>query len=116
MMTLKTSDERLLEFVAGLEIDTVVCGHTHMAFDRIVGGVRVVNPGSVGMPYGAPGAFWALLGADVNLRRVEYDAQVAAERIRRSAWPGADEFARENVLSVPSADDAFAFFRAHGGP
>jgi putative phosphoesterase len=116
MMTLKTSDERLLEFVAGLEIDMVVCGHTHMAFDRIVGGVRVVNPGSVGMPYGAPGAFWALLGADVNLRRVEYDAQVAAERIRRSAWPGADEFARENVLSVPSADDAFAFFRAHGGP
>jgi len=32
--------------------DVVVCGHTHMQLDRRVGGVRVVNAGSVGMPFG----------------------------------------------------------------
>src|SRR5512145_2207180 len=47
----------------------VVCGHTHMPFDRLVDGTRVVNPGSVGMAYGPPGAYWALLGPDVTLRR-----------------------------------------------
>jgi putative phosphoesterase len=116
MMTRKTSDERIHEFTAGLQVDVVICGHTHMAFDRTVGKVRVVNPGSVGMPYGDPGAYWALIGRDISLRRTEYDRQAAADRIKRSAWPGAEEFARENVLTVPSADEAFAFFRAHGGP
>ena len=42
--------------------------------------------------------------------------EAAAARIRQSAWPGAEEFARGNVLSVASAEEAFAFFRAHGGP
>jgi Icc-related predicted phosphoesterase len=37
-----------------------VCGHTHVQFDRAVAGKRVVNPGSVGIPYeGRPGAYWA---------------------------------------------------------
>jgi predicted phosphodiesterase len=35
----------------------VVCGHTHMQFDRWVGDARVVNAGSVGMPFGEPGAY-----------------------------------------------------------
>jgi hypothetical protein len=87
-----------------------------MGFDRMVGNVRLINPGSVGMPYGDPGAHWALLGADVSLRCTVYDVQAAAERISKSAWPGAEEFARGNVLSVPSAEDAFEFFAAHGGP
>jgi predicted phosphodiesterase len=36
----------------GVEEPVVVCGHTHMPFDRLVDGRRVVNPGSVGMAYG----------------------------------------------------------------
>ncbi len=87
-----------------------------MPFDRTVGRVRVMNPGSVGMPYGHRGAYWALLGPEVEFRRTDYDREAAAERIRRSEWPGAEDFARENVLFVPSAEDAFAFFRTHGGP
>jgi putative phosphoesterase len=116
MMTMETPEERLRELLAGANADVVVCGHTHMPFERAVGSVRVVNPGSVGMPYGETGAFWALLGPEIEFRRTDYDREAAAARIRKSPWPGADEFARENVLSVPSAEEAFAFFRAHGGP
>jgi diadenosine tetraphosphatase ApaH/serine/threonine PP2A family protein phosphatase len=116
MMTSETPDRRIRDLIAGLDVDVIVCGHTHMAFDRMVGRVRVINPGSVGMPYGHPGAYWALLGPEVEFRRSDYDRETAATRIRSSAWPGAEDFARENVVSVPSAEDAFAFFRAHGGP
>ena len=43
---------------AGLpdEVRTVVCGHTHMPFVRLADRRLVVNPGSVGMPYGGAGA------------------------------------------------------------
>jgi len=116
MMTMETPEERLRELLDGVDADVVVCGHTHMPFERLVGRVRVVNPGSVGMPYGNPGAFWALLGPGVEFRRTDYDREAAAARIRKSSWPGAEEFARENVLSVASAEEAVAFFRTHGGP
>jgi putative phosphoesterase len=116
MMTAETPDSRLREFLSGVEADLVVCGHTHMPFDRVVDGVRIINPGSVGMPYGEPGAFWALLGPGVEFRRTEYDRAAAAALIRRSAWPGAEEFASSNVLSVPRVEAAMAFFRANGGP
>jgi putative phosphoesterase len=116
VMTAETPDERLREVTAGVDADVIVCGHTHMPFDRMAGGVRVINPGSVGMPYGEPGAFWALLGPHIEFRRTDYDREAAAERIRRSSWPGADEFARENVVSVPSVVDAMAFLTRAGGP
>ena len=66
-------------------VRTVVCGHTHMPFVRLVDRRTIVNPGSVGMPYGSTGAHWALLGGSqgpsISLRRTEYDAQAAAEEI-----------------------------------
>ena len=43
------------------DVRTIVCGHTHMPFVRLVDRRLVVNPGSVGMPYGSSGAHWALL-------------------------------------------------------
>lgn len=116
MMTSETADERLRAYMAGVDADVVVCGHTHMQFDRTAGSVRVINPGSVGMPYGEPGAYWALLGPEIEMRRTDYDREAAAERIRQSAWPGAEEFAKSNVVSVPSTEQALEFFRAHGGP
>jgi hypothetical protein len=81
-----------------------------MQFDRTLAGVRIVNAGSVGMPYGEPGACWALLGPDVGLRRTEYDLERAAQRIRGSGWPLAEAFAAENVLTVPSKEEATEFF------
>lgn len=116
MMTSETSDDRLKELTAGVDAAVVVCGHTHMPFDRMSGGVRVINPGSVGMPFGEPGAHWALLGPEVEMRNTDYDREAAAARIRRSAWSDAEEFAESNVLTAPSAEEAFAYFRANGGP
>jgi predicted phosphodiesterase len=105
--------EWFAEGFAGVEEATVVCGHTHMPFDRLADGRRVVNPGSVGMPYGAAGAaaYWALLGPDVCLRRTPYDAHAAAVRMRPSGWPGTGAFIEENVLHGPPSDaEALALF------
>ena len=88
--------------------DVVVCGHTHMQFDRAVGAARVVNAGSVGMPFEQPaGAYWLRLGPGVELRRTAYDLAAAAAAVRRTAYPGADEFARVNVLEPPDMLEAF---------
>ena len=75
MVTPLTPDARLRRILEGVSADVVVAGHTHVQEDRRVGGVRWVNAGSVGMAYeDAPGAYWALLGPGVELRRTEYDA------------------------------------------
>jgi predicted phosphodiesterase len=110
IFTAASPDERVAPMLAGVRADVVVCGHTHMQFDRRVGGVRVVNAGSVGMPYGPPGAYWLLLGPDVELRRTEYDLERAAARIRASGHPDAEEFAARSVLSPPAAAEALEVF------
>jgi putative phosphoesterase len=60
---------------AGIGQRVVVCGHTHLQFDRELGGIRVVNPGSVGAPTIRPAAWWALLGPAVELRATAYDTE-----------------------------------------
>jgi hypothetical protein len=62
------------------------------------------------MPYGPPGAHWAVLGSDVMLRRTEYDTTAAAEVIAASRYPRAGEWAREYVLSHYSDTEALAAF------
>ena len=69
------------------DADLVICGHTHMQFDRDIGGVRVVNAGSVGMPFDDPGAYWLLLGPDVQPRRTEYDYAEADRRLESTGYP-----------------------------
>ena len=102
IFTRRTPDEKLLPLFENLEVSTVICGHTHMQYDRRVGDVRVVNAGSVGMPFGDAGACWALLESDVELRRTKYDLNAAAERIRATAYPQAEQFASQNVITRPS--------------
>jgi predicted phosphodiesterase len=97
-----TPEDVLLPVFSGFEVSLVVCGHTHMQFDRMIGNTRVVNAGSVGMPFGHTGAAWLLLGPDVQLRRTSYDLAAAAERVRATAFPGAEEIAANNILSSPS--------------
>jgi predicted phosphodiesterase len=73
IVTPLTPDTRLERILVGVDAGVVVAGHTHIQEDRAVAGVRWVNAGSVGMPYEeAAGAYWALLGPDVELRRTEY--------------------------------------------
>jgi hypothetical protein len=76
-----------------------------MQFDRMIGNVRVVNAGSVGMPFGKTGADWLLLGPDVAHRHTSYNLDQAAERIRATHYPQAREFAEKSVLDPPSEED-----------
>jgi predicted phosphodiesterase len=110
-MILKTTpDEWLREMLAGVEADVLVCGHTHMQFGRRVDRWRVVNAGSVGLAYGAPGAHWLLLGPDLEHRRTPYDADAFADRVKTFDWPIAERFAEENIRTVPSEQEALEFF------
>jgi predicted phosphodiesterase len=97
VFTRLTSEDRLLPLFENLQASVVVCGHTHMQFDRRIGRTRVVNAGSVGMPFGEPGACWALLGPGVHLRNTRYDLAKAAERIRGTQYPQAREYAHDVV-------------------
>ena len=103
-------EEQVAPIFGDVAARVVVCGHTHMQFDRMVGSMRVVNAGSVGMPFGEPGAYWLLLGPGVELRRTTYDLDRAAERIRGTSYPGAAEFAANNVLRPPSEQQMLDIF------
>lgn len=110
LFTERTAVERLLPAFEDVDAQVVVCGHTHVQFDRQVGPARVVNAGSVGMPFGEPGAYWLLLGPDVEFRRTGYDFDAAARRIAECSYPAAGGFARDNVLRPPSAEAMVAAF------
>ena len=112
VFTQLTAEDRLLPLFEPVQVSMVVCGHTHMRFDRMIGRTRVVNAGSVGMPFGEPGAYWLLLGPDVQLRQTLYDFTEAAERIRQTHYPEAQEFAAHNVLLPPSEEKMLAAFNA----
>jgi ribosomal 30S subunit maturation factor RimM/predicted phosphodiesterase len=86
--TVLSSDDRWLEVLEGVQERTVVCGHTHVQFDRAIGEIRVVNAGSVGMPYAnEPGAYWALFGPGVELRRTPYDTAATRDAIVATGIP-----------------------------
>jgi putative phosphoesterase len=104
-----TPDERILQLFPGLT-GTVVIGHTHHQFDRRVGDLRIVNAGSVGMPYeGEVAAFWTLVeDGEPRPMRTPIDLDRAAAGLRASAWPGSDEFLAENELTAVSRDEAIA--------
>lgn len=110
VFTRLTPEDRLLPVFEGLNVPVVVCGHTHMQFDRTIGRIRVVNAGSVGMPFGEPGAYWLLLGPNVQLRHTPYDLAKAAERIRDTKYPHAHDFAARNVLQPPSEGEILEGF------
>jgi putative phosphoesterase len=111
IFTRVTPDERVCELLGEVAERVVVCGHTHMQFDRRVDGIRVVNAGSVGMPYGTTDACWALaVEGEVELRRTPYDLEAAAERLRASGHEQRDALIAENVLTAPSEEEATAFF------
>ncbi len=113
IFTRLTREDRLLPLFEGRNVSLVVCGHTHMQFDRMAGNTRVVNAGSVGMPFGESGAYWLLLGPDIQFRHTPYDLAKAAELIRATEYPQAEDFATRNVLQPPSeAEMLTAFTRA----
>lgn len=114
-----TRPERWVEAFAGLpdEVQTVVCGHTHMPFVRLLDRRLVINPGSVGMPYGRPGGNWALLddGA-VSLHRTLIDVEDAIEQVvAGSTYPERRAWAEYFIRSTASDTEALAVFGPRDG-
>jgi putative phosphoesterase len=110
IITSLTPESTLRQLLAEIEQRVLVCGHTHVQCDRALGWIRIVNAGSVGMPYqGYRGAFWALLGPDVELRRTDYDYERAAGRIRAGDYFDATNLA-EIVLTPPDPRETEEFF------
>jgi predicted phosphodiesterase len=111
--------ERWAEVLADLpaEVTTVVCGHTHMPFARLANTRQIINPGSVGMPYGRAGAHWAILSAGaLELRRTGYDARAACTQIAAaSSYPGAAEWADYFLYARATDADALAAFGPRDG-
>jgi putative phosphoesterase len=111
LMTALTPEPRLEAIVGGAGADLVLCGHVHCQYDRRAGSTRVVNVGSVGLPYEErPGAYWALLGPDVELRRTEYDLDAAISRMRAGGHPDLDELLRESLVEPVGPDEVARYF------
>jgi putative phosphoesterase len=109
-MTLYTStDEEIAGNFAGVT-GTVVIGHTHHQFDRRVGDLRVINAGSVGMPYeGEVAAFWTLLvDGEPQFRKTPFDVERAIAAIEATAWPGDADFVADNLRRGVTRDEAIA--------
>ena len=116
IVTRLSPETRVAPMLEGVAEEVVVGGHTHVQFDRRAAGKRLVNAGSIGMPYEVePGAYWALLGPEVELRRTEYDLEAAAERIAASGYPDAQAWAREYVYVVNQPDEASRYFEELAG-
>jgi diadenosine tetraphosphatase ApaH/serine/threonine PP2A family protein phosphatase len=93
-------DQRWRSALDGVEEPAIVCGHTHTQFDRHVEHWRVVNAGSVGMPYeGHAAAYWLLLGPGIEFRRTDYDVDAALAAMRAGGNPGTEEMLRESLLA-----------------
>lgn len=101
IFTSRTDEARLLPIFGGVNADTVICGHTHMQFDRTIGKTRVINAGSVGMPFGRAGADWLVLGPSVDLRHTDYDRASARRRIVARGFPNPTEW---DMMDPPGAD------------
>jgi putative phosphoesterase len=112
-VTPETPEERVREFSAGVDERVIVTAHVHIQFDREVAGVRSVNAGSVGLPYeGRQGAFWALLGPDVEHRRTEYDVDATVERFRASGQPDVERIV-EMMLEPPEPQEVIEHGEKH---
>jgi len=91
-----SSEVRWAEVLEGVEASVVVCGHTHIQFDEVHAGRRVVNPGSVGNATDRATACWAIVGPQIELRTTDYDTVAAAAAMRATGFPRTD-FADELI-------------------
>ena len=117
ILTRITPDEDVVRELGDVAADVVVCGHTHVQYDRQVGDVRLVNAGSVGMPYeGSPDARWALLGeGDVQLVATAYDAEAALDRLAQAGFPLFEQWCVRTLHGEVGAEEATASFESRRG-
>jgi putative phosphoesterase len=84
--------DELRQLLEGCEADLVLVGHTHRAMNRLVGEVRVINPGAVSLSNDGA-AHYAILectGKDVRClaRSVPYDRNAVIAQLERVRHPG----------------------------
>lgn len=116
IFTERTPEDRLLPVFEGVDASVVVCGHTHIPFDRQVGPLRVVNAGSVGMPFGRRGAFWVSMGpGGLTLRRTEYDLAAATSSAVATGYPDAALLRLEEPPDAEAMIDVFERVALGGG-
>lgn len=105
-VTAQTPAERVHEFMAERAERVVVTAHVHVQYDRTVDGIRLLSPGSVGLPYeGRRGAFWALLGPEVELRRTDYDVESAIAQMKATDDPRVEQIV-ELMLEPSQREEA----------
>jgi putative phosphoesterase len=84
-------EERLREIAAKASADVIITGHSHTQMKRVIEGVAFINPGSVGRPVdGDPKAEYAVLSfkpLTVEFRRVSYDVEALADKMRMNGLP-----------------------------
>lgn len=99
------------------EVRTVVCGHTHMPFMRLAGNRLMINPGSVGLPYGRSGAHWALLrdGAVTFSRTMIDTEQLIEDAQTGSTFPQVANWLDEAVRHPATTSDALRAFGPRDG-
>jgi len=114
IVTAETPVDALDELFADASADTVVIGHTHHQFDRRASRVRIVNAGSIGMPYeGEVAAFWTLIeDGEPSFRKTAFDVERAIAALEASEWQGAAEFVAENLRVAVSRDEAISYFES----
>ncbi len=105
ILTRISPDERYAEALSGVTHGLVVAGHTHQQHDRMVGGTRFINAGSVGLPYEGDGAArWLWVADGVPERRATpYDAAAAGARMKER-WPDVMSIDAALVSPVPAAE------------
>lgn len=87
-----------------------------MPFVRLVDGLLVINPGSIGMPYGRAGAHWALLGPGIELRSTTFDIEAAVLQVTQdSSYPEIAEWADYFLHARASDADALEGFAPRDG-
>lgn len=105
IFTLVTPKERVSDIFKDTVASVYVCGHTHMQFERTVNNIKIVNAGSLGMPFGGTGADWLLInGCEFEFVHTEYNLLSAAERMRTSSYPDVEDFIQSNVIHSPTKD------------
>jgi putative phosphoesterase len=112
IITALTPPERLAPMLEGVDEPLIVCGHTHHQFELRAGDQRVVNAGSVGMPYqGDVAAFWLIVeDGEPQFRRTDIDVDAVAAAIRSSGSPDAEDLIKTCLLEPVDAESVARLF------
>ena len=98
-----TPVEQLKALAASVKADVIIVGHSHDQFLREADEICFVNPGSVGRPGdGNPQTAYAVFSFNpfnVELIRLDYDVEAAADALRKKALP--ESFSQMLLRGVP---------------